>query len=57
MFTGFVRYKVPIGAVDTHRPKPKSTVDTAADTPLNTTARQYLTPDNPVQVDTTTVPL
>lgn len=40
-----LRYKVPIDAVDTHRPKPKggSTVD--LDVPLSTSARQYLTPD------------
>ncbi|KIM29056.1 hypothetical protein M408DRAFT_329079 [Serendipita vermifera MAFF 305830] len=49
------RYKVPIDAVDTHRPKPKSSTAPVQDVPLNTTGRQYLSPEDPV--DTTVVPL
>jgi len=40
-----LRYKVPIDAVDTHRPKPKGTGTVDLEVPLSTSARQYLTTD------------
>lgn len=35
------RYKVPIDAVDTHRPKPAGTAKNTLDAPINSTTRQF----------------